>query len=302
PSPAVTFIAIITLALGIGLNTAIFSLINDLFLRSLPFKQPERVVHMYSNARERNLLELAISAPRFMHYRDGQTIFDGFAGENLLAFTLTGLGDAVQIFGGKVTSNYFDVLGVRPIRGRNFLTEEEEGADVAMVTENFWQKRMGGDPNVIGRSITLDGVAHTIVGILPNLPFSWVGQNAEVWTTKPYVIPGFTYERMMRGTTFLRVVGRLKPGVTVEQARAALPALDQSYRGEFPGKIDSGLSTTLKTLPEDVSGKLRAAFATLFAAVAFVLLIACSTVANRLLVRFSGRRREVALRLAIGAS
>jgi hypothetical protein len=103
-----------------------------------------------------------------------------------------------------------------------FLPNEEEGADVAMVTENFWRKRMGGDPNIIGRSITLDGVAHTIVGVLPNLPFAWVGPNAEVWTTKPYVIPGFTYERMMRGTTFLRVVGRLKPGMTVEQARAAL--------------------------------------------------------------------------------
>jgi len=104
------------------------------------------------------------------------------------------------------------MLGVRPIRGRNFLPNEEEGADVAMVTENFWRKRMGGDPSVLGRSITLDGVAHTIVGVLPNLPFAWVGPNAEVWTTKPYVIPGFTYERMVRGTTFLRVVGRLKPG------------------------------------------------------------------------------------------
>ena len=107
------------------------------------------------------------------------------AAENVFAFTLTGLGDPVQLFGGRVTSNYFDMLGVRPIRGRNFLPNEEEGADVAMVTENFWQKRMGGDPNVIGRSITLDGVAHTIVGVLPNMPFAWVGPNAEVWTTKP---------------------------------------------------------------------------------------------------------------------
>jgi macrolide transport system ATP-binding/permease protein len=156
-SRSFTFLAVLTLALGIGLNTAIFSLINDLFLRDLPFKDPGRVVHMYSNARERNLLELAVSVPRFQHFRAGQTIFDGFAGENGLPFTLTGLGDAVQLFGGKVTSNYFDVLGVRPIRGRNFLPEEEESADVVMVTENFWQKRMGGDPNVIGRGITLDG-------------------------------------------------------------------------------------------------------------------------------------------------
>jgi putative ABC transport system permease protein len=166
-SPGFTLIAVLTLALGIGLNTAIFSLINDLFLRGLPFKEPQRLVHMYSNARERNLLELAISVPRFEHYRDSQTIFDGLGAENVSAFTLTGLGDAVQVLGGQVTSNYFDVLGVRPIRGRNFLPEEEKTADVAMVTETFWQKRLDRDPNVIGRGITLNSVLHTIVGVLP---------------------------------------------------------------------------------------------------------------------------------------
>ena len=301
-SPGFTFLAVLTLALGIGLNTAIFSLINDLFLRGLPFKEPERLVHMYSNARERNLLELAVSVPRFQHFRASQKIFDGFAGENSLPFTVTGLGDAVQLFGGKVTSNYFDVLGVQPIRGRNFLPAEEETADVAMVTENFWQKRMGGDANVIGRSITLDGVPHTIVGVLPNLPFSWAGPNAEIWTTKPFTVPGISYERVMRGSGFLRVVGRLKPRMTIEQGRAALPPLEQSYRAQYPDKIDSSSVMTLKTLLEDVTGNLRPAFATLLAAVAFVLLIACSNVGNLLLVRFSGRLREISLRMALGAS
>src|SRR5262252_2278410 len=301
-TPGFTIIAVITLALAIGANTAIFRLINDLFLRSLSFKEPRRVVHCLSNAPDRKLVNLPLSLPRFQHYRAGQTICEDLAAENVFAFTLTGLGDPVQLFGGRVTSNYFDVLGLRPIRGRNFLPNEEEGADVAMVTENFWQKRMGGDPNIIGRSITLDGVAHTIVGVLPNLPFSWVGPNAEVWTTKPYVVQGLTYEQVMRGSGILRVVGRLKPGLTVEQARAALPSLEQSYRAAHPDKIDSSSVGTLKTLPEDVTGNLRPAFATLLAAVAFVLLIACSNVANLLLVRFTGRRREIAVRMAIGAS
>src|SRR5436309_1803663 len=303
-SPGFTLVAVLTLALGIGLNTAIFSLINDLFLRGLPFKEPSRVVHLYGGDKARDLTDIGVSAPRFMHYREGQTLFEGLAAENLFAFTLTDLGDPVQVFGGRLTSNYFDVLGVRPIRGRNFLPGEEEGADVALVRENVWQKRLGGDPNVIGRSITLDGTVHTIVGVLPNMPVTWFGTNpvAEVWTTKPFQLPGFSYERLMRGTSYLRVIGRMKPGVTVQQVRAALPSLDQSYVTQYPNKIDSKIITTVKTLPHDVTENIRSGFITLFAAVCFVLLIACSNVANLLLVRFSGRRREIALRMAIGAS
>lgn len=300
-SPAFTFIAVLTLALGIGLNTTIFSLVNDLFLRGLPFREPGRVLHVFSHFKDQRV-DFPLSAPRFMHFRDGQSIFDGFAGENGLAATVTGVGDPFQVPIFKTTSNYFDVLGLRPIRGRTFLPQEEEGADVAVITERFWKSRLGGDPNVVGRGLTLDGVSHTIVGVIPTLPVSWTGPNADIWTTKPFIIPGFSYERMMRGTAFLRAVGRLKAGISVTQARAALQLLGNSYRAQYKEKIDAQSGTVVKTLPEDVTENLRPGFATLLAAVTFVLLIACSNVANLLLVRFSGRRREISLRMALGAT
>src|SRR5438045_602173 len=300
-APGFTFLALITLALGIGLNTAIFSLINDLFLRGLPFKEPSRAIHVFCHFKDQTV-DFPISAPRFINFRDGQRIFDGFAGEYGIAATVTGLGDPFQVPIFKTTSNWFDVLGLRAIRGRTFLPEEEEGADVAVVTDRFWKGRLGADPNVIGRALTLDGVSHTIIGVIPKLPVSWTGPNADIWTVKPFIIPGFSHERMMRGTAFLRAVGRLKPGVTLDQARAALQLLENSYRAQYPGKIDARSGTVVKTLPEDVTENLRPGFATLLAAVTFVLLIACSNVANLLLVRFSGRRREISLRMALGAT
>src|SRR5205814_1008513 len=220
-SPGFTLLAVITLTLGIGLNTAIFSLINDLFLKGLPFREPARVLHVFSHFREQTV-DFPLSAPRFMHFRDGQTIFDGLAAEGGGAATVTALGDPFQVPIFKTTANWFDVLGLRAIRGRTFLPKEEEGADVAVITDRFWKARLGGDPNVIGRALTLDGVSHTIIGVIPKLPVSWTGPNADIWTTKPFIIPGFSHERMMRGTAFLRAVGRLKPGVTKEQAFAAV--------------------------------------------------------------------------------
>src|SRR5436189_4497283 len=233
-SPAFTLLAVLTLALGIGMNTAIFSLINDLFLKGLPFQDPDRLVILQAEAKERNLSQLPMSVPRFWHFRDGQTVFSSFAADTGTGYILTGIGDPIQLFGANTTANYFDTLGIHPILGRTFLSEEEMKADVALVSQNFWRKYLNADPQAVGRNINLNGVATTVVGVLPNLPVAWFGRDADIFVVKPFEFPGLTKARLMRGVSFIRCTARLMSGVTLQQAHTAMKALEQSYREQHP--------------------------------------------------------------------
>ncbi len=297
--PGFTAIILIALALGIGANTAIFSLVNAVILQPLPYQDPDRLVWVYGNIRNGGN-RASVAPPDFLDYRSQNKTFEQFAasGSMMLPMNLTGSGEPERLNASIITGNYFDTFGVRPALGRGFSLENEKtGQDhVTVLSHAFWQTRFGGDPNIVNKTINLDGKAYEVLGVMPAevvLP-----QPAQLWVPINFDADP---EMKMRNARFLRGIGRLKEGVTLDQAQTDTDLIAAQLEQQYPDS-NTGWSLRLIPLREILVGGSRTMLFILFGAVGFVLLIACANVANLLLVRAAARQKEIAMRTALGAS